>query len=160
MSDEERLFEIHDGDMWAVLPLTDLFVITGCSSIQNGALVMDQGIERQAREAVPGLAQALGQIIEKQVGHLGYYGFLPSQRWPEVKLALFQVQRHEADKPSDILAILACNYLRRWIAEHPTVQRVDMVLPGWDRGLTGLEEDMLLSLRYLPACVHVWRHLV
>lgn len=159
MSDEERQFQLLDGDMWQAWPVTDLFVITGCSDLQNGALCMDQGIERQAREAIPNLAQALGAILAKQCGHLGFYGFLPSPRWPEAKLAVFQVRRAATEKPSDIMTVLACNRLRKWIAEHPD-KRVDMVLPGWDRGLTGLEEDMLASLRYLPSNVNVWRHLV
>jgi hypothetical protein len=148
--------EFRNGDMWSAYPEADLFLITTNSTITNGALVMGQGIARQARDHFPGLDKALGRHILNTCGSLGQYGLLVSSRWPTAKLGAFQVKTHY-DKPASLALIQhSTAALCAWCAAHPTAL-VCLNFPGIGNGRL-LREQVLPIIEQLPANVTIWEY--
>lgn len=144
---------ISYGNMWDVYDEADLFLITTNSFIKrNGALVMGAGIAREARDRFPGLDLALGRKIK----HLGKYGLIVSEKWPDKKLGAFQVKYHFKDSASLELIEYSCNDLITFITQNTLrFGTVHLNYPGIGNGkLT--EDDVYPIVRKLPDCVTLW----
>ena len=145
------------GDMWTVYPAADLFLVTTNATITTrGALVMGQGIARQAKERFPGLDIALGRQIQALCGNLCVYGLLVSPRWPEAKLGAFQVKRHYSQPASLELIRRSTAALCTWCANHPDAC-VHLNFPGIGYGHLH-RENVLPIIAQLPDQVTVWEY--
>lgn len=147
--------KLKTGDMWKVYDEADMFLITTNSFIkQNGALVMGAGIAKQARDKFPGIDLALGSRIQ----HLGTYGLLLSENWPERKLGAFQVKLHFKDSASLQLIEYSCKILTNFIVynglEH---DKIHLNFPGIGNGKLEIE-DVFPIVEKLPDCVTLWQY--
>jgi hypothetical protein len=159
--------------MWSAYNTAGLFLITTNSTLKaNGALVMDRGIARQARDRFPGLDLAFGRQIGQRCGRLGQYYLLVSPRWPEACMGALQActepgrsvnTRYDeaAALPLIRKSLIA---LRLWCAKHPDVQ-IHMNFPGIGNSLPracrggGLPRAAVLpALMELPDHVTVWEY--
>lgn len=145
------MYTREHGDMWSAWTESDLFLMTSHSCVENGSLIMQAGIAKEARLRFPGLAEKLGCRIDP----LRVYGLLVSDGWPERKLGLFQTHCHPASGPLPLIIHIAADYLAAWCRKQPE-RRVDLSCPA--TGRDGLSmEDVRTLLRPLPADVHLWK---
>ena len=150
---------LEHGNMWSVWQQTDLFCITTNSTLMGGnILVMGAGIAQQARDRFInyGLDMQLGQGIAhlRQKDGSDFYGLLISSRWPERKLAAFQVKYQWQEDARPQLIQLSTNMLREWAEAHPD-KRVDLNMPGVGCGNL-LLDNVLEIVQVLPDNVHIW----
>jgi len=144
---------IQYGNMWDVYDESDLFLITTNSFIKrNGALVMGAGIARQARDRFPGLDLALGRKIK----HLGKYGLIVSEKWPDKKLGAFQVKYHFKDRAELNLISHSTEMLMEFIETRRLYSsKIHLNFPGIGNGK--LDKDAVLRVvEVLPDCVTLW----
>lgn len=143
--------------MWSAFNDVDLFLITTNSFITgHGHLVMGGGIAGEAASRWPKLSKVLGELISYRYGHLGTYGLLVSEYWPEKKLGLFQTKRSHADKSDLTLIETSTNNLLQWLDQHKDVT-VALNYPGV--GLGWLKEsDVEPIISKLPRNVQIWRY--
>jgi hypothetical protein len=145
----------HKGDMWTAWPTAGLFLVTTNSYLnQRGELVMGRGMAWQARRRFGGLPKAFGEAIAARCGHLGEYGLLISERWPEARVGALQVKRHWVSRASLSLIRKSTHMLSAWAEEHPDVQ-IHLNMPGVGNGRRSLQE-VLPIMEVLPDNVHVW----
>lgn len=140
------------GNMWDAYEEADLFLITTNSFIKrNGALVMGAGIAKQARDMFSGLDLALGQRID----HLGLYGLLISENYPERKLGAFQVKRHWKDTASLDIIEKSTSMLNH-IAPNDGLQ-IHLNFPGIGNGKLN-RKAVLPLLEKLSGSVTIWEY--
>lgn len=148
--------QFKTGNMWKAFDGADLFLITTNSTLKRrtNALVMGQGIARQARDRFPGLEKALGRRILNTCGMHGEYGLLVSPRWPAAKLGAFQVKRHYSELASQELIQRSTAALGHWCADHPHAS-VHFNFPGIGNGRLH-RADVLPTVAQLPDQVTIW----
>ncbi len=159
---------LESGDMWSILEVTNLFLITSNSTIKkNGALVMGRGLAREARDRVPGLDLEAGRAVTRSaIAGRSDYGLVIL---PTCPFGLFQVKR-AFKQPAllplieratfDLLKLLERardGYARSpWSPHEPFhLLRVDLNFPGIGNGGLG-RDDVLPIIASLPDIVHVW----
>ena len=149
---------LNRGNMWSVFGQYDVFVFTANSYIRNdGALVMGRGIAKVVRDRFRGLDLRIGKWIDRQVGHLGAYGFVTAViRDMNVthRIGVFQVKRNFADSAELGLIKASVTSLDSWIRIHRP-KRIDMNFPGIGNGKLK-RADVLTLIETLPDCVHIW----
>lgn len=149
--------QFQTGNMWTVYPTTDLFLITTNSTLRrDGALVMGQGIARQARDRFPGLAQTLGHHILNLCGNQGEYGLLISPHWPAAKLGAFQVKQHYRHSTNLELIQNSTTALCTWCTEQPKAI-VALNFPGIGNGRLP-RTAVFPILQQLPDTVTIWEY--
>lgn len=149
--------QFRKGDMLADWKRAGLLLITANGTLdQQGALVMESGVARQARDRFPGLALALGrQIAAGSTDFTPYdryqvcaprYDLLVSPQWPAKNLGLFQVKGRFDMAISLSQVQESTTALMLWCAEHPGTE-VWLNLP------TGEARSIV---RELPDRVVIW----
>lgn len=143
--------KFKSGDMWSVFDSVDLFCITTNSYIKNnGALVMGRGIAKQAMDRFPGLDLSLGKAVALNQS----YFLLVSPRWPNAKLACFQVKFHFRSNAKLELIQCSADALSEWCSNHPE-SSVALNYPGIGYGhLTRVQVSPIIS--ELPDSVTIW----
>lgn len=177
--------------MWTAYDmLSDLFLTTSNSTVIENKLVMGKGHAQQVKQRIGrNIEKSLWKAIEARVvervmagewkgpifkqlanGHRVYgdYYLLVSDRWPSVKVGLFQTKRHYSDTAEKTMPELSgyeytvknmiywsTQALERWCLEHPE-SRVDMPFPGIGAGECA-ESEILPIIERLPDTVYVWK---
>jgi len=148
----------HKGDMWDRFGKVDLFCITTNNTIKkNGALVMERGITKEARDRLPGIDKDLARAIQIEFDLI--VQILPRSSWASNTgmfqvIAAFQVKNHFREKANISLIEHSCYLLRKEILDRPYIT-VALNFPGIGHG--GLERSEVLPIiSILPDNVEIW----